>query len=847
MPDIVDLTNCDREPIHVLGAVQPFGFLIAVGADWLVSRVSSNIEQFVGAAPTEALGVPLDRIFLPEAVHKLRNMAAMLRGPDAVERAFAVQLTDDARHYDVAIHFSDRWLVVEAEPSHPAPSDAASLVRRIMTRVRQVDSLQQFLQEGARQIRAVSGFDRVMVYRFDATGAGEVVAEARSADVDSFLGLRYPASDIPAQARALYLRNTFRIISDIDAGPVPITPQFDTVGAPLDLSLSILRAVSPIHIEYLRNMGVRASMSISIVVEGRLWGLFACHHYQPRLPGLFDRTVAELFGLMFSLMLESRERAATADYEDHGRALSDRVMAVIARDNERLGDAEWLASVVADAIPCDGIGIYYDGKITLSGMTPNSAQFAGVISMLNRSAPKDVFACDSIKALIPEADAYAARAAGLLALPISRTPRDYVVLFRSEQLQAVRWAGNPDKPVEYGPNGARLTPRKSFEEWSSLVRGVAKPFGRAELRVAESLRSTLLEVVLKLSEEAAQERRRADERQTLLIAELNHRVRNVLALVRGLLNQARATEGGGLQVIEALGDRVIALARAHDQITGGNGAPASLRGLIETEVAAFLGARKDRCHVEGPDILLQPDAFTSLALVMHELVTNANKYGALSDNGKVGISWSIASNGTLRIAWRESGGPIVKPPSREGFGSTLIQKSVPYDLGGKADMRFVLTGLEADFELPARHFVEGPAAATSLPRRKTAAAPTVELLAGKTVLLCEDSLLIAMDCESLLEELGAAEVLTGASLQQAEMLANSATVDFAILDVNLGSESSLPLAEELSHAGVPFVFATGYGEVAAISERFTHTPVVTKPYTRDDLATACAKALNGGT
>lgn len=580
-----DLTNCDREPIHILGAIQPFGFLIAVGQDWIVSRISLNAARFISCRPEEALGAPLAGIFTADALHHLRNMAAMLRGEDAVERAFSLRLTPEGHPFDVALHFSGRTLVVEAEPSEPPPADAGALVRRIVNRIKRAGNLSQFLQEGARQVRAVSGFDRVMVYRFAPDGAGEVVAEARSPDVDSFVGLHYPASDIPAQARTLYLRNTFRVIADINATPVQLTPQFDNHGAPLDLSLSVLRAVSPIHIEYLGNMGVRASMSISIVVEGRLWGLFACHHYAPRLPSFLDRTVAELFGSMFSLMLEARERAAISGYEDRGRAVSDRVMAAIARDNSRLADAEWLAGVIADTIPCDGVGVYFDGKTTLSGLTPNPQQFAGVISMLNRNASRDVFATDCIKSLIPEAEDYAPRAAGLLALPVSRSPRDYVVLFRAEQLQSVRWAGNPEKPVEYGPNGARLTPRKSFEEWSSLVRGVAISFTPAELRVAETLRNTLLEVVLRMSDEAAKERQRADERQTLLIAELNHRVRNVLALVRGLLNQARASEGAGLDIVGALGDRVMALARAHDQITGGNGGPASLRGLVAPRVA----------------------------------------------------------------------------------------------------------------------------------------------------------------------------------------------------------------------------------------------------------------------
>ena len=843
MPEAVDLTNCDREPIHILGAIQPFGFLVAVSQDWLVSRISRNADAFLGQSGEALVGRPLSHVFTADGLHHLRNMAATLRGRDAVERGFAMSLTDDGRLYDVALHFSGRTLVIEAEPSDPAPADAGALVRRIISRVRQVDNLTQFLQEGARQVRAVTGFDRVMVYRFDPGGAGEVVAEARSPEVDSFLGLHYPASDIPAQARTLYLRNTFRIIADIDAVPSLISPQFDNQGAPLDLSLSVLRAVSPIHIEYLRNMGVRASMSISIIVEGKLWGLFACHHYAPRRPGFLDRTVAELFGSMFSLMLEARERAAASAYEEKGRALSDRVMTVVARDNSRLADAEWLATVISEAIPCDGVGVFYDGKTTLSGMTPNHAQFAGVISMLNRNAPREVFATDTIKSLIPEAETYAARAAGLLALPVSRSPRDYVVLFRAEQLESVRWAGNPEKPVEYGPHGARLTPRKSFEEWSGLVRGVSKPFTPAELRVAETLRNTLLEVVLRLAEEAAQVRLRAEERQTLLIAELNHRVRNVLALVRGLLNQARATDGAGGEVVEALGDRILALARAHDQLTGKDGGAASLRGLIETEVAAFLSDRKDRFRLEGPDIMLEPDAFTSLALVTHELVTNASKYGSLSDNGGVAISWNVGPHGLLHIAWRESGGPVVKPRGRAGFGSTLIEKSVPHELGGKADVRFVLTGLEADFEIPARHFKVAPERRGATPVRTPAAVAPALPLEGKTVLLCEDSLLIAMDCENLLVELGAREVLTGSSLTQATALADTRRFDLAILDVNLGAENSVPLADQLVIARVPFVFATGYGETTALGERFANVPIVTKPYSREDLASACARAL----
>ncbi|MDE1897420.1 MAG: GAF domain-containing protein, partial [Rhodospirillales bacterium] len=519
----VDLSNCDREPIHILGGVQPFGFLLALTPDWVVARVSANIGAFLGSGAEEVLGLRLEDLLTAKAVHDIRNMVIMLREPDAVERGFGLALNASGQLYDIALHFSGPLLVLEAEPAVGERGDAASLVRTMMTRVRQVQNTTQFLQTAARHIRSLTGFDRVKVYKFDNSGSGEVVAEARNGNVDSFLGLHYPATDIPAQARILYTRNLFRIIADINAEPVPIVPQLDQDGAPLDLSLSVLRAVSPIHIEYLRNMGVGASLSISIIVEGRLWGLFACHHYGPRLPNYLERTAAELFGSMFSLMLESRERQAVSDYENKARFTADRLMAIVAQDSSRLADAEWLGGIVAEAIPAEGVGVYVNGRVSLSGLCPSQEQFLALMPVLNQNAASRVFSLEHIGALQPQAAAYANRAAGLLAIPISRTPQDFVVLFRSEQLRNVRWAGNPEKAVEYGPNGPRLTPRKSFEEWSELVKGKAVPFTESELRVAETLRAALLEVILQLADAVGAERARAEERQTLLIAELNHR------------------------------------------------------------------------------------------------------------------------------------------------------------------------------------------------------------------------------------------------------------------------------------------------------------------------------------
>ena len=620
----VDINNCDREPIHVPGTIQPFGFLIAVTADWLVSRVSANCEKFIGLAPEQMLGKPINDIFSADAIHSLRNRITLLRGPDAVERIFSLVLIDGIKPFDIAVHFSGSLVVIEAEPAFADEMEATSMVRSMVSRLAQTDSMAAFLRDGARQVRALTGFDRVMVYRFADGGDGEVVAEALRSGIDSFFGLHYPASDIPTQARALYLRNIFRVIADVKAAPVPIIPTLDPSGAALDMSLSLLRAVSPIHIEYLGNMGVGASLSISIIVEGRLWGLFACHHYGPRLPTFAQRSAAELFGQIFSMMLESRERAETAEYEGKARQVADRLMSAVAQDHDLLSNARWLGDVIFDTVPADGVGVYIDGEMTLAGLTPDRSAFTAIVSMLNRAAASQVFATDCLSGIMPEAAAYADRAAGLLAIPLSRRPRDYVVLFRAEQMRSVRWAGNQEKHIEYGPNGPRLSPRKSFEEWSQLVKGTSVPFTPAELRVAEALRTALLEVVLRLSDSANEERQKAHEKQELLIAELNHRVRNILSLIRGLLSQTRDNARSVDEFIDKLESRVHALARAHDQITADRWAPARLQDLIDVEAGAYLGEKRDRVRQTGPNVLLTPSAFTVLALVIHEMLTPRN-------------------------------------------------------------------------------------------------------------------------------------------------------------------------------------------------------------------------------
>lgn len=847
----VDLTNCDREPIHVPGLIQPFGFLLALSSDWLISRASTNVAAFIGRSTDDLIGRPLLEVVGGEAVHAIRNRVSLLRGADATERLFGLSVDGAATTFDIAVHLSDEAIIVEFEPGRSDGGDGAGMIRSMMTRLDNAPDMRAFLREGARQVRALTGFDRVMVYRFNANGDGEVVAEAVRGGIGNFLGLNYPHTDIPRQARELYRRNLFRIIADVAATPVAIVPTLDERGRPLDLSLSVQRAVSPIHIEYLTNMGVAASLSISIIIEGRLWGLFACHHHSPCCPALERRSLSELFGQMFAMKLETIERREAADYAARARAVGERLMVQLAGDESLRDDPAWLAETLEAAIPADGIGVTINGHVALAGMTPDEPAFIRLARELNRTTAGRVYATDRIADFLPEAERWTDRAAGMLALPISRSPRDYVVLFRQEIISTVRWAGDPHLPKSFGPNGDRLSPRKSFAAWSETVVGRSKPFTALEQQVAESLRATLIEVVLRMSDEAHAERQVSAERQELLIAELNHRVRNILGLIRGLVRQSSGSGGTVEEFVRELDGRIHSLARAHNQITSDNWGPAPLKLLVETEAAAYLGGKSERVVTEGPDVLLTPHAFSTLALVVHELVTNSAKYGGLSDSGRVAVTWRIGDDGAVVLTWQESGGPPVSPPRRQGFGTTIIRRSIPYDLGGEAHVDFAVGGLSARFLIPARHLGErrqgsttGTRPATPLPQ-PAAATPLDEAkpIPGGTVMLVEDSLLIAMDAEDILLRLGADRVATAASVAQGLGALATELPSLAILDINLGAETSLPIADRLRAAHIPFLFATGYGEQARLPEPHGEVPVLQKPYTIESVAHAVAALL----
>jgi light-regulated signal transduction histidine kinase (bacteriophytochrome) len=841
----IDLNSCEREPIHLLGAIQPIGFLLATSPEWCIRRVSANVAQFLGRQPETLLGEALPDIIAREALHEIGGRLHLLRGPDALERLFGIRLLEDGPPYDLAVHMADGQVVIEAEPSDLEDGlEAATTVRSMIIRLQQAPDFDALCREAVRQIRGLTGFSRVMLYRFHHDGTGEVIAESAGSFVDSFLGLRFPASDIPKQARLLYERNWLRLIGDAGAEPVAILPQRDAEGQPLDLSLSVLRSVSPTHIEYLRNMGVVASMSISILRKGKLWGLIACHHSEPLRVPFERRTAAELFAQVLSLQLESRERELDLAREAAANKVHNRLMASLGAmrpGNRSLAD---FLEILGEVLPCDGIGLWSANGTALRGHAPGTEEFAALVRFLNRAASGTIYATHRLGEVHEPARAYPDRAAGLLAIPLSRGPRDYLVFFRRQVSHSVTWAGDPNKPALPGTDGLRLSPRKSFAAWHQTVQGHSAPWTDSDMQMAERLRVTLLEVVLQLADLAEQERRVSRERQEILIAELNHRVRNILGLIRGLVKQSQGNANSVEEFAAMIGGRIQALARAHDQITADNWQPAPLTDLVLAEAAAYLEHKADRVILSGPPVLLEPNAHTTMALVVHEMMTNAVKYGALCDrHGTVRIDWRRLEDGALEILWAEEGGPAVQAPNRQGFGTTIIERAVPHDLGGEAELRYALGGVQARFVLPAAQVHDAaapPAEARALP-------PPVAEDAGplaQRILLVEDNLLIAMDAEDQLRRLGATVVEVASSVQAALQVIARTPPEIALLDMNLGRETSFPIADALTARGIPFVFATGYGEASAFPERFRQAAVVKKPYTQADIRAALLARLS---
>jgi light-regulated signal transduction histidine kinase (bacteriophytochrome) len=476
------------------GAIQPHGYLLSCTLpDWAVCQASANIADLLDLPPDEVLGRSLREHVADEVLEPLLEAIDLLEADAAPQRAAIGNIGALAHLCDISVHVANDMVHLELEPrvaSTGAKQAPTVVAQRMIARVTGATDMRGFHQRTAEEIRQLTGYDRVMVYRFRHDDAGEVIAEARAGDMEPFLGLRYPASDIPPQARALYVRNRIRVIPDARYTPVPILPGVDPAGAPLDLGQHTLRSVSPVHLEYLRNMGVAASMSISIISGGRLWGLVACHHRAPRLVPPSVRAAADMFSLFVSMRVSAAEQALVARQEDAARSVRERLALRLSGPDDVAVALARSLDIVQDALPCDGVALRNDGQWHCTGRTP---ALEGISRALE-------WARDQGIQRLPTADDAATWAvqdandglAGVLAIPFGRRD-DWLLFFRCEQVEDVVWAGDPHKPMVPTDDGVRIAPRKSFASWRETVRGRSLPWTDADRNAAERLRWLLQE------------------------------------------------------------------------------------------------------------------------------------------------------------------------------------------------------------------------------------------------------------------------------------------------------------------------------------------------------------------
>jgi two-component system, chemotaxis family, sensor kinase Cph1 len=633
----LDLAPCEREQIHIPGAIQPHGALLVLDpSDLSIVQASANAAELLGlpgAVTGEALTAALGAADLAGELHVWF---------DAGEPGFLRHARLPGGPFYVSAHNTAGGVLLEFES---APDEAIRSLESHFPRLKAYgDGLQTARDMDAlcglvaRVVRELTDFDRVLVYRFDAEWNGHVIGEDRNEVLPSYLGLRWPASDIPRQARELYRLNRLRIIPDCDYTPVPVLPAGNPLtGGPLDLSFAALRSVSPVHLEYMRNMGTGASMSVSIMVEGQLWGLMSCHNAEPRRVALPEREACEFAAQMFAMQVSARQHAADADERGRLTAIQTRLLARMAQAADFV---DGLAAAPEDLLAharAEGVAIISGGRVRTFGATPEPAEIERIVAWLDLRGREEVTAVDSLAAEVPEAAAWGGTAAGLLAISISQLHSSYVLWFRPEQVRTVTWGGEPKVKIDDG----RIHPRKSFEAWKELVRLRAAPWTPLEITAAAQLRGGIVSVVMRAAEELAEvseELRRINKELESFSYSISHDLRAPFRHIVGyseLLKERDQLDDTARHYIDSIVDAAIAAGRLVDDLlnfshlgrTGLQMGRINMNKLVG-EVRASL-----RMENEGREIDWQvadlPEARGDVAMVRQavlNLVGNALKY-----------------------------------------------------------------------------------------------------------------------------------------------------------------------------------------------------------------------------
>ncbi len=491
-----DLSICDLEPIHIPGKIQSHGFLVVVDRKNTIDYVSSNIVGFIGQEPSDLLGKPLGILLsqfqsatFPDVLVQLAEgtrdglAAAAWQNPLTVAAAGVT--------YNLIVTTGSEYTLLEFEPRVVAYTTHLQTISKVMAAIADNNTIQDLLASGAAQVKDIIEFDRVMVYQFAADGHGEVIAEAKNSDLTSLHGLHYPASDIPKQARELYKLNHTRLIADVASDPSDIVTTHP-LSATLDLTHSQLRAVSPVHIQYLKNMGVASSFSISLLYKKELWGLIACHNYSPRFIDFELREAARIIGDVISMALEFRQDESDSQLQ---LQLYDKVALLVLYMQKNVSLENALTaqeSTLLSVVYASGAALCLDNKIIQLGNTPDSQMINALMDWVSIHHNEGIYHSAALPLEFAPIQAFQHIAAGMLAIPLSKNWNDYIVWFKEEIIQVVKWAGNPDKPVERAGAVGHISPRHSFDTWVKQVSGTAAPWSKAEINAATRLKEEVL-------------------------------------------------------------------------------------------------------------------------------------------------------------------------------------------------------------------------------------------------------------------------------------------------------------------------------------------------------------------
>jgi len=819
------LEACNNEPIETPGIVQSYGALVAFDFDTLaISYASDNIGEYLRLPSEDIFNHSIKELFTGLDYHQIANIAS--HNSTHYHREHVGIIISKGQGLDLSLFRVDGHVVLELTPIRQAVSTLKinSHLKWTLDTIQKIKNVDQILKQSVQALRSITEFDRIMAYRFHPDNSGEVVAEANNGKMDSYLGMRFPEYDIPPIARKIFLKIAIRHICNTSDEGVKIKAANASLG-PLNLTLGVLRGNSPIHNQYLRNMGVVSTLTLPIVVEGKLWGLFALHNKEEKLLNSELTYTAEMIGQVVSMVLERQLQRNIAE-KIAKLHLEGGQLVTLNEDEYNLNDF-WknYALKLKALISCDGVAYQVNEKIMVHGTCPSKAVIHAISEKLTSDTGPEIYHCVDLDALeIKNLKA----SKGLLALRVhNKTPNVFIYFFRNEVVEKVTWAGNPKKDLVFEKEQVRLHPRSSFNHFNELNEGKSVPWDADTLTIAEyALRAFKKAVAIEIT---------TKDRLKIVVQELNHRLRNILALVRSISRQTADGSASIEDYADSLEKRILALAGANNLLTESSFNSVQLKSLL-LKIIPSIGDFKERLQLEGPRIKLARSIVPMMVLVIHELTTNAVKYGALSiKQGRLRIVWQLKED-SLFLEWKELNGPVVKEPSRIGFGTSVIKNAIKYEFHGESQMEFQEDGLWVQFRIPNNLIGEDTEDVTAAEQVAEAVSPQVDKKQIEiNVLILEDDFINAQDMKRIVALAKVNEINTFSNQQEALDSMNTMPYGMALLDVNLKNETSNLVAWECANKGIPFYYLTGYGSSFLEQKAFPAAPVLLKPIQTETL------------